>query len=387
MNLSPAFTQIGLWFAELAVRLLPPGGTTGQVLKKQSDDDFDTAWGAAGGLTVIDPLTGVELATTRLKIVPGQAFGTESGTTISISMPAAGTNGVVSDVLDRESITACCIVVDSDDPIDVELQAINYAGVPAIIQVGAAQGRFVLPLGHTWITQGEPVTGGPGATIEARSVTAAFAVFGQMAATIDIAPFFYSGLKVSLMKPLERDVYGSYGYLQRFGGTATNQIVPSLRPLGSEMTYAEFTLGGTAARAGFRPDSTESGDIDQLGETGSFVSLGFQVDPGDTSQLLVYSESTLVATLAGTADLTTQRLGVLLDPVAQQLWVAADGVWLTLVPGTDPGVSWAALGAEIYFSVSPALFQDVNFYWRPGLIIYATEATAAGAARIGWGAP
>lgn len=386
MNLSEAFTQIGMWFAEHALRLLPAGGTTDQVLTKIDGTDYNVEWttpSGGGGVNIIDPVTGDILPVTNLTIIPSSTSAEGENVTVFISTPPAGTNDP-STVLERVSGSVCAVSVDSSDPIDIELAAINFAAFPSLTQVGTGQGRFVTPL--TFIGLDEPVTSGIGATIEARQIFAGFAVFGQMADIGSVAPFFYSGLKVSLMDGLNGATNGNYGQLARFAPGPTNQIVPSLRPLGpTEITYAEFTLGGTGARSGFRPDNTNAGDIDQLGETGSAVTFGFQVDPGDTSQLLVYSESTVVATLVGTGDLTTQRLGVLIDPALEQFWIAADGVFLTLIPGTDPGVSYTPMGSAIYFAASPAVSEPVNFMWAPSLITYATEATAAGATRIGWG--
>ena len=41
---------------------VPAGGTTGQVLKKKSDDDYDTEWGAGGGgASALDDLTDVDI--------------------------------------------------------------------------------------------------------------------------------------------------------------------------------------------------------------------------------------------------------------------------------------------------------------------------------------
>lgn len=382
MNLSEAFTQIGQWFADLAARAVPPGGITGQVLKKASNDDFDTAWGSAG-LQIYDPGSATLIPVTNLTIQPCSVSSEGTSVTVNIATPPARTNYPPT-VLDRYSKTVNAVSVDSDDPIEVELEAMNFAAFPSLTQVGAGQGRFVSEV--PFITTDTAVTSGTGATIEARQLFAGYGVFGQMADVGSVAPFFYSGLKVSVMSGLDGNTDGNYGELARYASGPTNQIVPTLRPLGSEVTYAEFTLGGTAARAGLSMGWV-FGDATQLGETGTAVSFGLQVDPGDLTHLLVYSESVLLATLVGTGDLTTQRLGILLDPAAQEFWIAADGVWLTLVPGTDPGVSFAAIVVSPHFAVSPAVDEPVNFYWRPGLISYATEATTAGAARIGWGAP
>lgn len=66
--LKGTFTKLALYMTTaLASKLVPAGGTTGQVLKKNSGTDFDVGWGAdntgTGGSTNLDGLTDVDTTT------------------------------------------------------------------------------------------------------------------------------------------------------------------------------------------------------------------------------------------------------------------------------------------------------------------------------------
>lgn len=92
MNLSEAFTQIGQWFREHALRLLPSGGTAGQVLTKQSGTDYEATWAdAAGGGGPTKQATAAEdmAAGAIVRVVM------ESGATApTVRASAPGTGGV-----------------------------------------------------------------------------------------------------------------------------------------------------------------------------------------------------------------------------------------------------------------------------------------------------
>lgn len=90
-RISEALVQIGTDIKGILLRLLPAGGTTGQVLTKSSDDDYDVEWAAGGGGGGVDLTSPQTLSGPKTLVAPILQGG--NGATLSANLTPIGESG------------------------------------------------------------------------------------------------------------------------------------------------------------------------------------------------------------------------------------------------------------------------------------------------------
>ncbi|WP_408953058.1 hypothetical protein [Lysobacter sp. Hz 25] len=146
MNLSLAFTQIGQWLAAHALRLLPGGGTAGQVLRKIDGADYNAEWAApdAGGAQTI-----------QAKALSDIAAGTLVRLTVELGDPATCARTNAPDPGGRTiGVGVLAAAATTGNPVTVKLGVIYedlgntfFAGYPVYMR--ADNTLTVSPVGTT----------------------------------------------------------------------------------------------------------------------------------------------------------------------------------------------------------------------------------------------
>lgn len=380
MNLSQAFTQIGLWFAALAQQVLPAGGTAGQVLTKVDGTDWNVDWEtpAGGGAIDIyvdnlpgpDPTSSIllrygdgsfalrkigsgEYQLLQAPVVPAQAAA--GGT----SIPVRGEFGAV--------------LFDYADSIYFESQALANGKPVTFVQLGAGALKID---GMTIRCKALPVTDGANANMTATRFGFDVLVAGDVAAS-EASPY-YSGLAADFLIN-QNIVVGDIGGFQNNTGTAQQAATLHYFPT-SGRTYVEFSSSLDRGTFGFA-----TGDFGfgwELGSDG--YSIALRVSGSD---LIAVSEGVTIATFTGEGGrgTTTARWGLLVDPTAKEWWLLADGTWLGPDPSTDPGSPYFAddFGFSRPAVEAAGTLGFCRLLFAPGMMAHAAAATAGGATQLG----
>lgn len=359
------------------------GGAAGQAPIKNGPDDFDFDWAAAGGgIDVqVDNLDDPD-HTDRLDIrYPDGSRALRKTGTGEYQLLAAATAYTqcgfdTTSIPVRGSIGA--VLFDYADSVYFESQSLADAKPVSFVQLGAGAIKID---GMAIRCKALPVSDGANAIMAVTRLGFDVLVSGDVAAA-EAAPY-YSGLQSDHLIN-QSIVGGDIGGFQN--ATASSLCAAALHYFPAAKTYVEFTCDLARGSFGFATSDFNPGLGTRLGD--SPFSIGLRVDGAD---LIAVSDNATIATFAGEGGRgsTTARWGLLVDPVAKQWWLLANGTWVGPGPNTDPGNAYFAddFGFSRPAIEAAATLGSSRLWFAPGLMSYGATATAAGAAQLGMVAP